>query len=104
MKITYKVVGWEYGTGLATIEASCVAHPTGTRFGLSLMNEDGTYYSTEEALSRIEAALPVAWFEQLAKQQAANADDAHIRALLIAPARSCDKTAMDQGQLRPVVL
>jgi hypothetical protein len=106
----YKIVGWDSGTGVLTVEAKCATVPVGTRFTVGLYDQGGKFAkdgardaTTAEGIRQIiEAALPVAWFEQLLKAQAEPPDDAHVRALAVLPPFECDREPGTQGVIRPL--
>lgn len=108
MKIKYKVVGWDSGTGVITVEAKCAAVPLWTKFTVGLYDNNGKFAkdatrdaTTPEGILRIiEAALPIAWFEQLTKAQAEPPDDTHVRALAVAPAFECEREITQPLQIK----
>lgn len=105
MEFAYKIVGIDtVETGCIIVEYKCPARPSGGRMMVRVLKDDGTYYEKDEILQRIEAALPVAEMETLLAVQTNNPDDTHIRELLLEPVRTCDRSPMDQGALKPIVL
>ncbi len=104
MKISYKVLRWDPASGNVEVHCSAAPNPQGWTIGVHAIKDDGSLYSREELLARIEAALPVAEFEKLAAHQEKKPDDAHIRVLLTEPARECERTSADQGTLKVAVL
>jgi len=101
MRISYVIERFLSDTGHVEVLANPVDYPgLAQRFNVVLMRSDGTFPDTKEQVHAIvQAAIPVALFEQKIAQAASQQDVTHI-AQEQGRRVECDRTPRDQGQLR----
>ena len=102
-EFTYTIVSFDPPTGALQVWVRTDAHPLGEKYVIPTLKDDGTYCTEAEIHQRIEAAIPVSWFDTLEARAAKNPSFEHI-ARLLGKDHRCRRDAKGQGVLKPTVL
>lgn len=98
MDFEYQPIHFDPQNGALTVWVYNAVHPQGEKLSIPTLLDDGTFVSSEAAIrSRIEAAIPVAWFEVVKLKAEKDNNIGHITAMLGRKFK-CTRTPQQQGQ------